>query len=112
MGLGPEIYNIPNVWHSKNFLRPVVLKSKGVQNHEVPTLSGHVVVIGIGDTAIDCARSAFRLGAGRVTVVFRRGFSDMRANEQAFQPAYLDMCNFIPYAQPEKVQTDSNGKLK
>lgn len=37
-------------------------------------LHGHAVVLGIGDTALDCARSAFRLGAERVTVVFRRGF--------------------------------------
>jgi dihydropyrimidine dehydrogenase (NADP+) len=37
-------------------------------------MNGHVVVIGIGDTAIDCARSAYRLGAERVSVVFRRGF--------------------------------------
>ena len=37
-------------------------------------LNGHVLVLGIGDTALDCARSAFRLGAERVTVAFRRGF--------------------------------------
>lgn len=39
-----------------------------------PKLSGHVMVLGIGDTALDCARSAFRQGAQRVSVVFRRGF--------------------------------------
>lgn len=44
-------------------------------------LKGHVIVLGIGDTALDCARSALRVGAERVTVVFRRGFNDMRANE-------------------------------
>jgi dihydropyrimidine dehydrogenase (NADP+) len=37
-------------------------------------MKGHVLVLGIGDTALDCARSAFRLGAERVTVAFRRGF--------------------------------------
>lgn len=36
----------------------------------------------------------------------------MRANEEAFQPAYLDMCNFIPYAQPTGVDADSDGKVK
>ena len=44
-------------------------------------LHGHVIVLGIGDTALDCARSALRIGADRVTVIFRRGFNDMRANE-------------------------------
>lgn len=37
-------------------------------------MSGHVVVLGIGDTALDCARSALRCGAERVTVCFRRGW--------------------------------------
>jgi len=37
-------------------------------------VKGHVMVLGIGDTALDCARSAFRLGAERVSIVFRRGF--------------------------------------
>jgi NADPH-dependent glutamate synthase beta subunit-like oxidoreductase len=46
-----------------------------------------VLVLGIGDTALDCARSAFRLGAERVTVAFRRGFQDIRANDEIFDPA-------------------------
>ncbi len=37
-------------------------------------------MLGIGDTAIDCARSALRMGAERVTLLFRRGFEDLRAN--------------------------------
>jgi NADPH-dependent glutamate synthase beta subunit-like oxidoreductase len=44
-------------------------------------LKGHVIVLGIGDTALDCARSALRVGADKVTVIFRRGFNDMRAND-------------------------------
>jgi len=48
-------------------------KKKG-DNIKAPKINGHVVVIGIGDTALDCARSAYRLGAERVSIVFRRGF--------------------------------------
>lgn len=51
--------------------------SENTSNNELidaPKLDGHVIVLGIGDTALDCARSAFRLGAKRVTVAFRRGF--------------------------------------
>jgi dihydropyrimidine dehydrogenase (NADP+) len=69
-------------------------------------LQGHVVVIGIGDTALDCARSAYRCGADRVSVVFRRGFNDLRANDEIFLPAFYDGCNFIPYSLPEKVIVD------
>jgi len=38
-----------------------------------------VVVLGAGDTAFDCATSAVRCGAKRVFVVFRKGFSNVKA---------------------------------
>lgn len=38
-----------------------------------------VVVLGAGDTAFDCATSALRCGAKRVFVVFRKGFTNVRA---------------------------------
>jgi hypothetical protein len=44
----------------------------------LPQLYGKVVVLGAGDTAFDCATSAFRCGAKRVYIVFRRAFPDMR----------------------------------
>jgi 2-oxoacid:acceptor oxidoreductase gamma subunit (pyruvate/2-ketoisovalerate family) len=42
-------------------------------------VSGHVVVLGGGNTAMDCARSALRSGATRVTVAYRRTRSEMPA---------------------------------
>ena len=45
---------------------------------ELPSLFGRVVVLGAGDTAMDCATAAFRCGAQRVYIVFRRGSSDVR----------------------------------
>lgn len=72
-------------------------------------LDGHVVVLGIGDTALDCARSAFRLGAKRVTVAFRRGFQDMRANDEIFDPARQEGINFLAYSAPIEYEFDENG---
>lgn len=70
----------------------------------MPNVEGkHVLVIGIGDTALDCARSAYRCGASRVSVVFRRGFNDLRANDEIFIPAFYDGCNFIPYSNPTEI---------
>ena len=46
---------------------------------QLPQLHGSVVVLGAGDTAFDCATSAIRCGAKRVTVVFRKGFNNIRA---------------------------------
>ncbi len=42
-------------------------------------VTGHVVVLGGGNTAMDCARSALRLGADRVTVAYRRTEAEMPA---------------------------------
>lgn len=49
-----------------------VKHERNIEN--TPKLNGHVVVLGIGDTALDCARSAYRCGAERVSVIFRRGW--------------------------------------
>lgn len=78
--LGKEAYLLPNVYNSKSFLPNVCENVKLSKSKEkLYQLKGHVIVLGIGDTALDCARSALRVGAERVTVVFRRGFNDMRA---------------------------------
>lgn len=62
--LGKEAYMLPNVFTSKSFLPNVcenVKLSKSQQ--KIYELKGHVIVLGIGDTALDCARSALRVGA-------------------------------------------------
>ena len=68
--------------------------------------------MGIGDTAIDCARSAVRAGADRVSLVFRRGWDDMRAYEGELELAIKDKCNFVPYCVLKDFETDSTGNLK
>lgn len=45
----------------------------------IPKLHGNVIVLGAGDTAFDCATSALRCGARRVFIVFRKGFTNIRA---------------------------------
>ena len=73
---------LPNVLSSKNFLPNVCENVKLSKSKEkIYKLHGHVIVLGIGDTALDCARSALRVGAERVSVIFRRGYDDIRANE-------------------------------
>jgi dihydropyrimidine dehydrogenase (NADP+) len=67
---------------SKNFLPRVSLASKpgmcGCKS-DLPKMHGTVIVLGAGDTAFDCATSAIRCGAKKVFVVFRRGFTNIRA---------------------------------
>jgi NADPH-dependent glutamate synthase beta subunit-like oxidoreductase/NAD-dependent dihydropyrimidine dehydrogenase PreA subunit len=61
---------------------PATLFLKQVNLGEHPTLSGPVVVVGGGSTAMDAARSALRSGAASVTVLYRRGRAQMRAQEE------------------------------
>jgi dihydropyrimidine dehydrogenase (NADP+) len=51
----------------------------GCKATKLPSMKGRVIVLGAGDTAFDCATSALRCGASRVTVVFRKGFTSIRA---------------------------------
>ncbi len=53
-------------------------------------VSGHVVVLGGGNTAMDCARTALRLGAEKVTVAYRRTRAEMPAIEDEIDETALE----------------------
>ena len=53
-------------------------------------LDGHVVVLGGGNTAIDCARSALRVGAHKVTVAYRRTDAEMPAIREEIEAAVTE----------------------
>jgi len=94
LGIGlPEPKSIPifenftpqmGFYTSKSFL-PIVAKGSkpGMcackNNQELPSLRGNVIILGAGDTAFDCATSALRCGAKKVFIVFRKGFTNIRA---------------------------------
>lgn len=93
LGIGlPEANTVPifadlteemGFFTSKNFLPRVAKASKpgmcACKSTQLPSLRGTVVVLGAGDTAFDCATSALRCGANKVYVVFRKGFTNIRA---------------------------------
>jgi NADPH-dependent glutamate synthase beta subunit-like oxidoreductase/Pyruvate/2-oxoacid:ferredoxin oxidoreductase delta subunit len=60
---------------------------KEVNLGEHPRLSGDVIVVGGGSTAMDAARSAKRSGAATVTIAYRRGRKDMPAQEEEIEAA-------------------------
>ena len=64
----------------------------------LPELFGNVIVLGCGDTAFDCCTSALRCGARKVFVIFRKGFTNIRAvpEEVGLWTLFL---NFIDWAQ-------------
>ncbi|HPH22551.1 MAG TPA: NAD(P)-dependent oxidoreductase [Chitinophagaceae bacterium] len=69
-----------------------------------------VVVIGMGNTAIDAATQAKRLGAKEVTLVYRRTQEEMPCTEHELNIAKLDGCNVIWLASPKEV-IGKDGKV-
>ncbi|XP_076247670.1 dihydropyrimidine dehydrogenase su(r) isoform X1 [Calliopsis andreniformis] len=99
---------------SKNFLPKVASGSKPgmcpCKSSALPSLHGTVIVLGAGDTAFDCATSALRCGAKKVFVVFRKGFTNVRAVPEEFDLAREEKCEFIPFQSPKQVIT-RNGRI-
>ncbi|XP_069497632.1 dihydropyrimidine dehydrogenase [NADP(+)] [Ambystoma mexicanum] len=91
---------------SKDFLPLVAKASKQGMcacRSSLPSLKGSVIVLGAGDTAFDCATSALRCGASRVFVVFRKGFTNIRAVPEEMELAKEEKCEFLPFLSPRKV---------
>ena len=59
------------------------------------TMKGHVVVLGGGNTAMDCARSALRAGAAKVTVAYRRTHEEMPAIREEIEEAHREGIVFL-----------------
>jgi NADPH-dependent glutamate synthase beta subunit-like oxidoreductase/NAD-dependent dihydropyrimidine dehydrogenase PreA subunit len=66
---------------------PATLFLKRVNLGEPAALRGDVVVVGGGSTAMDAARSALRSGAANVTILYRRGRSEMPAQAEELEAA-------------------------
>lgn len=75
--------------------------------HDRTPIGRHVVVVGAGNTAIDAATQAKRLGAERVTLVYRRGAEDMSAYEYEQELARKDGCEFRLNTVPRKLIGDA-----
>lgn len=63
----------------------------------------NVVVVGAGNTSIDAATQAKRLGAEQVTIAYRRGAEDMSAYEYEYELAKKDGCEFRFHTVPKRV---------
>ena len=82
---------------------PATVFLKQVNLGEDPRLSGPVVVVGGGSTAIDAARSALRSGASSVTIAYRRGRSDMPAQAEEIEAAEREGIAIRPALAPVEV---------
>ena len=73
-------------------------------------LGKNVVVIGAGNTAIDAVTQAKRLGAERVTMVYRRTEKDAPAYDYEIELARKDRIEFVWQAAPVGILPDQSGE--
>jgi len=74
-------------------------------------LHGTVVVVGAGNTAIDAANAARRLGAETVYMLYRRSEGEMSAFEFEYEHAKQEGVQFLWRKQPVAIRSDANGRL-
>ena len=101
--LGVEGEDLPGVVDAITFLR----NAKSDATHAV---GERATVIGGGNAAIDSARTARRLGAREVTIVYRRTRAEMPASDEEFSAALEEGVKILFLASPLKVTRD-NGHL-
>lgn len=78
---------------------------------EVPDFSGkRVVVIGGGNVAMDCARTAVRCG-GEVTVAYRRRLEDMTALPDEVEAAIAEGVEMLALQAPVRLEVDEAGAV-
>ncbi|MDF2676473.1 MAG: NAD(P)-dependent oxidoreductase [Bacillota bacterium] len=95
----PRKLNIPgeslgHVYYAIDYLR-----SPNTHN-----LGKKVCVIGGGNVALDCARTAIRKGAKEVTVYYRKGEADMPSSKEEINYAKLDGVSFEFYRSPVEIK--------
>jgi len=94
----------PGVLAGIDFLKQFGLKRK-IDIH------GRVLVVGGGNTAIDCARTALRLGVAEVRLLYRRTRKEMPANEMEIVEAEHEGVKMDFLAAPVRVLRGENGRV-
>jgi glutamate synthase (NADPH) small chain len=105
--------DLPGVYEGTDFLMRANtdLNLLPAGQRERPTLGKRVVVIGGGDTASDCLRSAIRLGAEDVTCIYRRTEKEMPGAKKDRQLAKEEGAKYKFLTQPVKFIAGPDGRL-
>lgn len=109
MGIPGE--NLNGVFSANEFLTRVNLMGAYRENAITPVQKGrHVAVVGAGNVAMDAARTALRLGAESVTVVYRRGREEMPARGEEIRHAEQEGIRFELLTNPVEMLGE-DGKV-
>ena len=92
---------------------PAVEMLRGIGDDDMPDFNGKsVVVIGGGNVAMDVARTAKRLGASEVCIVYRRRRDDMTALSDEIGGAIAEGVLLMELKAPSEIIVDKNGNVK
>ena len=94
------------------FLTNVQKKNFGEEyDKNIVVKDKRVVVVGGGDTAMDCVRTALREKARAVTCLYRRDANNMPGSKKEFINAIEEGVDFEFYCSPKEVLVDENGSI-
>ena len=92
---------------------PAVEMLRGIGDDAMPDFNGKVVVvIGGGNVAMDVARTAKRLGATEVSIVYRRRKDDMTALPDEIGGAIAEGCTLVQLKAPSRIATNKRGEVQ
>ena len=101
MGIGVPGEDGPGVYDGLSFLKQYNVDGKG-------EVGKNVVVIGGGNAAIDAARTAIRLGAESVRIMYRRTRAEMPAWGEEVDAADIEGIELITLVAPEEILRDES----
>ena len=110
---GFENEGAAGVYNALDFLIGNTQNLMGIKENAKPYISFEgkkVVVLGGGDTAMDCVRTSIRQGATDVTCAYRRDEANMPGSPREVQNAKEEGVNFEFNIQPLDIAIDDNGK--
>lgn len=115
MAAGLENETAPGVYEALPFLiastRQVMALPELADTPWVNLANQRVVVLGGGDTAMDCVRTAIRQGASSVTCAYRRDEANMPGSQKEVHNAREEGANFEFNVQPLRIEVDEHGKV-
>lgn len=113
MFMGIEGEDLVGVSSANEFLTRINLMKAYLDEYDTPIRKGKAVaVVGGGNVAMDAARSAMRLGAEHVYIIYRRSEAELPARKEEVHHAKEEGIEFVLQTNPVKILGDENGNVR
>lgn len=111
--MGIEGESLIGVCSANEYLTRINLMKGYKEGYDTPVLkSKAVAVCGGGNVAMDSARSALRMGAEHVYIIYRRSENEMPARKEEVHHAKEEGVEFLTLQNPVKILGDENGRVR